>query len=100
MADRIRYLVMYDIRDTRRLRRVHDVATDYGERLQYSAYLCDLTRQEVVAFRRKLLTEINAAEDSISIFDLGVPGRKRTVRREHLGRKTDVDEPPTDSTVW
>ncbi len=30
MADRTRYLLAYDIRDPRRLRRVHNVAKDYG----------------------------------------------------------------------
>jgi CRISPR/Cas system-associated endoribonuclease Cas2 len=66
MAERIRYLLTYDIRDERRLRRVHEVAVDHGERLQYSVYICDLTRQELVRLRARLRKELNLAVDSVS----------------------------------
>lgn len=101
MAERIRYLLMYDIREPGRLRRVHQVAVDHGERLQYSVYVCDLTRQELVAFRRKLRAEMNAAVDSVSIFDLGPSERRREIRVEHLGKRV-LDEPDNEATaeVW
>lgn len=51
MADRTRYLLTYDIRHPRRLRRVHGVAKDYGEPLQYSVFVCDLTRIELIDLR-------------------------------------------------
>ena len=73
MADRNRYLVAYDIRNPRRLRRVHRVATDYGEPLQYSVFVCDLTSVELIRLRRDLLEEMKATEDSIGIFDLAHP---------------------------
>src|ERR1700710_1055208 len=90
MAERIRYLVTYDIRSPRRLRRVHDVAVDHGEMLQYSVYVCDLTRQELVGLRARLRKEINLAEDSVSIFDLGSSSGKKATRVEHLGRRSPV----------
>ncbi len=43
MADGIRYLVAYEIRNPRRLRRVHRIVTDHGEPLQCSVFVCDLT---------------------------------------------------------
>jgi CRISPR-associated protein Cas2 len=75
VADRTRYLLAYDIRDQRRLRRVHRVATDFGEPLQYSLFVCDLTQVELSRFKSALLDEMKTTEDSVSIFDLGAPGR-------------------------
>jgi CRISPR-associated protein Cas2 len=102
MAGRIRYLVTYDIRHPRRLRRVHEVAVDHGEQLQYSVYVCDLTRQQLVGLRAQLREELNLAEDSVSIFDLG-PARGKTANRvEHLGRRAAIareqDGDPT--SIW
>lgn len=94
-------MVMYDIRNPNRLRRVHQVTADHGERLQYSVYVCDLTRQELVAFRRQLLDEMNAAVDSISIFDLGPASRRHQIKVQHLGRRVLV-EPEGDpaAEIW
>lgn len=101
MAERRRYLMMYDIRDPGRLRRVHQVAVDHGERLQYSVYVCDLSRQEMVGFRRRIQVEMSAAVDSVSIFDLGPTARVRDIRVEHLGRRMhdELDEPPA-AEIW
>jgi CRISPR-associated protein Cas2 len=76
VADRIRYLVAYDIRHPRRLRRVHRVAKDHGEPLQYSVFVCDFTPVELIALKRTLLAEIKMIEDGIGIFDLGAPARR------------------------
>jgi len=102
MAERIRFLVMYDIRDPVRLRRVHEVAVDFGERLQYSVYVCDLTRQELVALRARLRSEMNLRVDSASIFDLGPAGGQRATRVEHLGRLDLVElaGPDSDIAIW
>ncbi len=94
---------MYDIRDPKRLRRIHDIAVDFGERLQYSVYVCDLTRQQLVGFRARIRETMNLHEDSISIFDLG-PAAGRSARRvEHLGRRpavADDDEPDGSAVIW
>ena len=102
MAGRIRYLLTYDIRHPRRLRRVHDVAVDHGERLQYSVYVCDLTRQELVMLRARLRDELNFAEDSVSIFDFGPPSGKAATRVEHLGRRSPVARGELDdpTVIW
>lgn len=101
MAERVRFLVMYDIRDPARLRRVHQVAIDHGERLQYSVYVCDLTRQELVAFRAKLRAELNLAVDSVSIFDLGPAAKRREIRVEHLGHMVLAGSADEDAAeVW
>lgn len=98
MADRTRYLVAYDIRHPRRLRRVHRVATDFGEPLQYSVFICDLTRVELIALRQKLLEEIKSTEDSIGIFDLGAPATRGVECIEFLGIRRDL--PTDDPAIW
>lgn len=98
MASRTRYLVAYDIRDPRRLRRVHQVAKDHGEPLQYSVFVCDLTPLELIGLKRRLLAEIKSSEDSVGIFDLGAPTSRGVQCIEFMGvrRALPADEP----AVW
>lgn len=98
MADRTRYLLAYDVRHPRRLRRVHRLASDYGEPLQYSVFVCDLTTVELVALRQKLLEEIKTTEDSISIFDLGAPATRGVQCIEFLGVRRNL--PSDDPAIW
>jgi len=71
---RRRFLVAYDIREDRRLRSVANCVEGYGERIQYSVFICDLSDMEVVALRSDLETRIKHSEDSVMIVDLGRPG--------------------------
>lgn len=98
MADRTRYLLAYDIRHPRRLRRVHRLASDFGEPLQYSVFICDLTRVELITLRQKLIEEIKSTEDSIGIFDLGAPATRGVECIEFLGIRRDL--PTDDPAIW
>lgn len=99
MADRTRYLLAYDIRDPRRLRRVHNVAKDYGEPLQYSVFVCDLTRVELLDLKADLLVELNVREDSVGIFDLGPPTGRGLHCVEFIGSRKPL--PGTDeAAIW
>jgi CRISPR-associated protein Cas2 len=68
---RRRYLLLYDVRDELRLRRVHDVALAFGEALQYSVYVCDLTPSELIQLKWSLSLVIHSRLDSIALVDLG-----------------------------
>lgn len=70
MAQRV-YLLSYDIREKRRLRAMHKVATAFGRRLQYSLYACALTRAQRIDLRIAVGGVIDAAVDSVIILDLG-----------------------------
>ena len=61
----------YDIRDDRRLRSVATCMEAFGQRIQYSVFLCDLSPQERFTMRRRLELEMNQSEDSVMIIDLG-----------------------------
>ena len=68
---RRRYLIAYDITEPRRLRRVCKTMEEYGERLQYSVFICDLSRTELVHARAPVEREMELSADSVVIVDLG-----------------------------
>lgn len=68
---RRRYLIAYDIADDRRLRRVCKLMEEFGQRLQYSVFLCDLTRAELATWQMRIRREVILTEDSIVRLDLG-----------------------------
>jgi CRISPR-associated protein Cas2 len=85
---RRRFLVCYDICDDGRLRRVHKAMKGYGEHLQYSVFICDLSRGERAVMMTRLRDLIQHDADRIAVFDLGEPASPLAARRvEYLGRK-------------
>ena len=98
MAARTRYLLAYDIRDQRRLRRVHRVATDFGDPLQYSLFICDLTPVELARMKALLIEEMKTTEDSVSIFDLGPPSGRGVECIESIGRRRRL--PASGAEIW
>ena len=71
---RRRYLVAYDIREDRRLRNVATCMEGYGERIQYSVFICDLSEREAVLMRGDVEARMKQSEDSVMIIDLGQAG--------------------------
>ncbi|HVY76893.1 MAG TPA: CRISPR-associated endonuclease Cas2 [Solirubrobacterales bacterium] len=98
MADRTRYLLAYDIRNPRRLRRVHQVAKAWGYPLQYSVFVCDLTKSELLMMKRELADEMSTVQDSVGIFDLGPPDGRGVKCVEFIGKSRDL--PGTDAEIW
>jgi CRISPR-associated protein Cas2 len=68
---RRRFLIAYDICEPKRLRHVCKTMEEYGERLQYSVFICDLSRTELIHARAKAERQMDLTEDSIVIVDLG-----------------------------
>lgn len=99
MAERLRYLVAYDIREPRRLRRVHKVVKDFGYSLQYSVFVCDLTGMELLDMKSKVTAEANLREDSVAIFDLGLPAGRGVECIEFLGVRRPL-EPGGEPAIW
>lgn len=65
------YLVCYDIRDPKRLRRVHRVLRGYGEAWQFSVFFCVLKDIDHVRLQTDLEEQMNQKEDQTMILDLG-----------------------------
>lgn len=65
------YLVCYDVRDPKRLRRVHKLMKAYGEPWQYSVFYCTLKAIDRVRLETALREIMNLKEDQVLIVDLG-----------------------------
>ena len=70
---RTRYIVAYDIRDTKRLRMVHKTMKGFGWPMQYSVFICDLDRTELFELKTELGSHIHHGMDSVAIVDVGDP---------------------------
>ena len=78
-TNRRRYLVAYDIREPKRLRRICKLMEAHGERLQYSLFICDLNKSELIHLRAAGESIMNLAVDSVVIVDLGEIGDDRFI---------------------
>jgi CRISPR-associated protein Cas2 len=86
-------LVTYDVSTTtragrRRLRRVAQVCLNFGQRVQFSVFECNVGDSELYRLRRDLLEEIDLAEDSLRIYMLGEDAARKV---EHYGQKPSQD---------
>jgi CRISPR-associated protein Cas2 len=86
-------VVSYDVDTTdtggrRRLRRIAKACQDYGQRVQFSVFECEVTPADWVKIRARLLAEMDEARDSMRFYFLGADGRRRI---EHAGNRKPVD---------
>lgn len=95
---RRRYLIAYDIREDRRLRRVHVTMKRFGYPLQYSVFVCDLDLQEKLGMRAAIGEIINHQVDSIAIIDLGDARGRGTECFEFMGARP-YDLPEDGATI-
>ena len=70
------YLVCYDVRDAKRLRRVHKVLKGFGRAWQYSIFFCVLKEIDRVRLQSELERRMNLKEDQAMIVDLGADEAK------------------------
>ena len=86
-------LVSYDVRTdspggARRLRRVARACQDYGQRVQYSVFECEVDPAQWTALKARLIGEIDETLDSLRFYYLGSNWRRRV---EHVGAKPSLD---------
>ncbi len=89
---RRRYLVAYDIREDKRLRRVHKTMKAFGYPLQYSVFICDLSVREKFAMKHAIGRLIEHLVDSIAIIDLGDPRQRGVDCFEFMGCRAPLPE--------
>lgn len=65
------FLVCYDVRDDKRLRRIHKLMKAYGEPWQYSVFYCTLKSIDRVRLENAAREILNLKEDQLLIVDLG-----------------------------
>ncbi len=86
-------LISYDINTTetsgaRRLRNVSKACLDYGQRVQYSVFECEVDPAQWVFLKDKLLKIVDLEKDSIRFYMLGSNWKRKI---EHYGSKKPVD---------
>ncbi|UOP05531.1 CRISPR-associated endonuclease Cas2 [Conchiformibius kuhniae] len=86
-------LISYDIslndpQGAARLRRIAKHCLDYGVRVQYSVFECDITPEQWVVLKQKLLQTYCPETDSLRFYHLGSRWRRKV---EHHGAKEAVD---------
>lgn len=79
------YLVTYDIRDPKRLRRVHRLMKAYGEPWQLSVFYCVLKSIERARLENELRELIHNRLDQVLILDLGPDDATVRERAKTLG---------------
>ena len=89
---RRRYLVAYDMRQPKRLRRIHSAMKGFGYPLQYSVFVCDLDRMEKLAMIERVGSVIDHRQDSVAIVDLGDPELRGVECLEFLGQRRPLPE--------
>ena len=85
-------LVTYDVASgpggAKRLRRVASICKNYGQRVQYSVFECDVEPARWTAMRALLVDAIDPNTDSLRFYFLGREWRRRI---EHIGSKPSED---------
>jgi CRISPR-associated protein Cas2 len=84
---RHRYVVCYDVREPKRLRKTHQTLLGYGDPLQYSVFVCDLSAAERVLMEEAVRRVVALPEDSVVVIDLGPAEGVAKYRIHVLGHK-------------
>jgi CRISPR-associated protein Cas2 len=75
VGTRATWIVAYDIRDPRRLKKVHARTVADGLRLQYSLYAADLTERERARLRADIAGLIDPGVDDVRFYRVPEPPR-------------------------
>ncbi|MEZ5213030.1 CRISPR-associated endonuclease Cas2 [Gordonia sp. (in: high G+C Gram-positive bacteria)] len=87
-----RLLVAYDIVDDRRRARLARLLSAFGDRIQYSVFLIDLTSAKEVRLRARVVSEIDARVDSVLFCRLGPTASNGTQNITYLGCRREVTD--------
>ncbi len=86
-------VVSYDVNTEtpagrRRLRKIAKTCQDYGQRVQFSVFECEVSPARWVELKGRLLTILDPTTDSLRLYNLGADGQRRI---EHVGAKLPLD---------
>ncbi|MCF6285315.1 MAG: CRISPR-associated endonuclease Cas2 [Candidatus Hydrogenedentes bacterium] len=88
-------LITYDVSNDKRLRKIFTLLRGYGEHVQYSVFLCQLTDKDLVVLSEKIKDCIHSSEDQVILIKLGSVGGKRDAMPDHwtvFGRTLTIDD--------
>lgn len=81
-----RYVVTYDVRDDRRRNQIHKILRGYGDNVQYSVFIADISPVSCYRLERSIGEVIASSEDSVYFFDLGTVGDRKAKTVRVLGQ--------------
>lgn len=84
-------VVVYDIKDDKRRGRVAKTMKDYGTRVQYSVFECNMDERLLERMQEQLETAINEEYDKIRIYKL-CSGCIKSVQILGSGELTEDDD--------
>ena len=87
---RNRFLVCYDVSDSKRLARAYRRMNGFGDPVQYSVFICDLSPKERVLLEQALTEVLNLKEDRALIADLGPSEGRGSKSLATLGKVRDL----------
>ena len=64
------YVVIYDISDDKRRKRVFNLLEGYGQRVQFSAFECVLSDRKFEELRSRLAKVVKMNEDSVRFYPI------------------------------
>lgn len=90
--DSRRTLICYDIVDDRRRTRLSKVLGEYGDRIQYSVFVVDISPARLLRLKTEAKAVINSSADSILFCDLGKVSELSDKRFSYLGQTRDITD--------
>lgn len=85
------YIACYDIRDEKRLYYVRKKMLGFGDPLQYSVFICRLTKTEKIIMIDEIRELIDEEEDSFVLVYLGPDNQEARDRFEFYGVRISMD---------
>lgn len=79
-------LVTYDISSDKRWRKIHTLMQDYGQPIQYSVFMCQLTAIDEVRLMEAARDLIDPSEDQLILVRLQPAGKSLAGKLQSIGR--------------
>lgn len=86
------YIACYDVSDPGRLRRMFKTMKGFGDPLQYSVFLCVLSKEEKVVMLSRVREIMNTHEDRFMLAALGPEEGRGAEALEYYGTATPVEK--------
>ena len=83
------YIVIYDISNPKRWRRIYEIMNAYGEWLQLSVFQCRLTSRKRVELETKIRSTIKNDKDHVLIIDVGL-SHKAELAIQSIGKSFKI----------
>lgn len=65
------YVVTYDVSNDKRRNQIFKTLHDYGDHVQFSVFVCQLTKRERIDLMAQLTHIVHHTEDQVMLIDLG-----------------------------